>query len=409
MSEKRDDRVSASYEVTRTVFAKEKILPQAAQICPWVEVSYRTADSRATEETRALFARLQAAASADVILFGHQNAGHIGVSIERRDGTDSDVLRICGRHPAVVGIDALSLLGFEGNFDHTVEVTKALHRQGVIVTFSMHAPNFAVCDADLGGYSPNVTEPQIAEDCLPGGLYHERFRAYLDRIADYALLAVDDDGRPIPMIFRPFHENNGNWFWWGAAYTTPALYRELFRYTLHYLREEKGIHQFLYAYSPNGPFADEEDYLSRYPGDDAIDIVGFDMYHDRPTAGDAWIDTLVATCRIVASIARERKKVAAVTEAGLRMLDTAADGKYYEGLAPIGNPRPDWFNECADAILRDPLACRVAYFLVWANFSKEQFWVPYLTDEKHGHEMIDPFTRFLNRPDVLLAGEILPG
>ena len=47
----------------------------------------------------------------DQILFGHQNAGHIGVSIDAADGTESDVKNLTGRHPAVVGIDTLGFLG----------------------------------------------------------------------------------------------------------------------------------------------------------------------------------------------------------------------------------------------------------------------------------------------------------
>lgn len=88
-------------------------------------------------------------------------------------------------------------------------------------------------------------------------------------------------------------------------------YKQLFRYTILYLKKEKGIHNFLYAYSPNGPFADEAEYLSRYPGDDFIDIIGYDMYHDRPAIADNWIDTLTAACRQVCAIARDHAKVAA--------------------------------------------------------------------------------------------------
>jgi mannan endo-1,4-beta-mannosidase len=192
----------------------------------------------------------------------------------------------------------------------------------------------------------------------------------------------------------------------GCRFTTPYEYKDLFRYTIEYLREEKGIHHFLYAYSPNGPFADEADYLERYPGDDYIDIIGFDMYHDRPTAEDGWMDVLVRTARQVCGIARDRHKAAAVTEAGIRMLDTAADGHMYEGLSPTGNTRPDWFGECLDALMNDPLASGVAYFLVWANFSPAQFWVPYAIDGMRGHEMINSFTEFLNDPRVILAREL---
>lgn len=50
---------------------------------------------------------------------------------------------------------------------------------------------------------------------LPGGDKNSGFNTYLDRIADFASNLKDDDGNLIPVLFRPFHEQNGGWFWWG--------------------------------------------------------------------------------------------------------------------------------------------------------------------------------------------------
>jgi mannan endo-1,4-beta-mannosidase len=62
--------------------------------------------------------------------------------------------------------------------------------------------------------------------------------------------------------------------------------------------------------------------------------------------------------------------------------------------------------ECCDAIFADPLACDIAYFLVWANFSRNQFWTPYCIDSTRGHEMINEFTAFLNDERVVLASQL---
>lgn len=402
----KDYRESASEGVIRTVLPSVKPPLPASNVCACVEVTRAPVDSDATQKTKDLLAFLHDMSKRQSMLFGQQNAAHLGISIDRFDGTQSDVKRICGSHPAVVGLDTLSFTGYEGTLRQSVLVTQQLHRENVIVTLSMHAPNFAVCDDDFAGYSPNVTSPAIVSDIMQGGAYHAKYLRFLDLIVAFARTAVDDDGECIPMIFRPFHENNGSWFWWGGAHCTPQEYRELFRYTVRYLQKEKGIHHFLYAYSPNGPFASEAEYLERYPGDDFIDIIGFDMYHDRPTPHDTWTETLVATCRIVASIARDHNKTAAVTETGLRMLDTALDGLEYEGLSPTDNPRPNWFMECCDAIFADPLACDIAYFLVWANFSRNQFWTPYCIDDTRGHEMINEYTAFLNDERVVLSEDL---
>jgi len=393
----------AAEGVTRTVFPTAKPPLWTTDTGACVQITRTPADPDATEKTRHLLAALYDMSRRKAMLFGQQNAAHIGISIDRHDGTQSDVKQICGSHPAVVGIDALSFTGYEGTLLQAIEVTRQVHRENVIVTISMHAPNFAVCDEAFSGYSSNITSPSIVNDILPGGAYHAKYLRYLDLLADYATAIVDDEGECIPVIFRPFHENNGSWFWWGGGYCTPYEYKELFRYTIQYLQMEKKIHHFLYAYSPNGPFATEAEYLDRYPGDDFIDIIGFDMYHDRPTVTDSWMETLVQTCRLTASIARDHNKMTAVTETGIRMLDTSLDGLEYEGLSPTDNPRPNWFMECFDAILSDPLASENAFLLVWANFSKSQFWTPYCIDDQRGHEMINEYTAFLNDPRVILA------
>ncbi len=88
-------------------------------------------------------------------------------------------------------------------------------------------------------------------------------RASLDNIATFANGLKDANGNLIPVLYRPLHEANGSWFWWGAKNTTPSEYKELYRYIVEYLRDKKDVHNFLYVYSPNGPFSGSSDnYLS---------------------------------------------------------------------------------------------------------------------------------------------------
>lgn len=390
----------------RIVFPVEKAIFHPAEQCPLVLSGVNPADPDATPETKKLLMLLHHVSVSDGVLFGHQNAGHMGISIKRHDGTESDIKNICRSHPAVIGIDLLSFTGFEGSLGQMIELTKQVFSENVIITLSMHAPNFALGGDEFSDYSPNVTDPLIVTDLLPGGKLHAKYVHYLSLVVEFAQNIRDDNGQDIPVIFRPFHENNGSWFWWGADYCTPAEYRELFRYTIDFLRKDNDIHHFLYAYSPNGPFKDEDEYMSRYPGDDYIDVIGFDMYHDRPKPGDRWMDILRDTCRVVCSIARARGKIAAVTESGIRTLDPTSDGLEYEGLRPKGNTRPNWFLECLETIMSDSSAANIAYFLVWANFDDSQFWVPYTMNDREGHEMINEFAGFLNDPRTILASQI---
>lgn len=336
----------------------------------------------------------------DTIMFGHQNAGHIGVSIDAADGTESDVKNLTGSHPAVVGIDTLSFLGYEGKMSDLVTVVKNLRRQGVIITLSSHMPNFSLGGDSFYDYSPNITEGDCAHRIMPGGDLNEKYNRFLDMIADFASACVDVEGEKIPMIFRPFHEANGSWFWWGKDFQTDEEYIALFRYTIDYLMGIKGVDNFVVAYSPNGPVEDDEDYLQRYPGDGYVDILGLDYYHDKPHDGDGFYRKLTDSLDIIYVLANEKKKIAALTETGYRSLDTG--NGYFEGLAPEGNTVPDWFTSTLEAVLATDGGTHIAYMLVWANFSDTQFWVPFATKEFR-HEMCDDFIKFAASPHIKLA------
>ncbi|MDK6797490.1 glycosyl hydrolase, partial [Escherichia coli] len=75
---------------------------------------------------------------------------------------------------------------------------------------------------------------------LPGGSHSAVVNRMLDAVARVAQDAKRSDGTPIPIIFRPLHENLGTWFWWGATHASTAEFKELFRYIVNYLRDIKG-------------------------------------------------------------------------------------------------------------------------------------------------------------------------
>lgn len=351
---------------------------------------------------RKLLSTLWDFSCSDSFMLGHQNAAHIGVSVKTKDGSESDIKKLTGKHPAVVGIDTLSFYGYEGKYNELVTLVKNLNKEGVIVTLSSHMPNF-----DMGGemffdYSSNVTDGNVGKRIMPGGDLNGKYIKFLDKIADFASECIDVYSERIPMIFRPFHEGNGDWFWWGKSSLSDEEYIKLYRYTVDYLRDIRGVRTILFCYSPNGPFTDSKDYLLRYPGDDYVDLLGFDYYNDRPSYGDGFWESLKETMLTVSKIADSKDKPFAVTEIGLRTLDSASEGGYYEGLAPIDNNVKDWFSQLLDLMISDPRTFRAAYILFWANFSDVQFWVPYETMELR-HEMCDDFIKLASDPHVKSA------
>ncbi len=118
------------------------------------------------------------------------------------------------------------------------------------------------------------------------------------------------------MIFRIFHELNGSWFWWGGKNCEPDELKQLWRFTVSYLRDEKKVHNLLFAYNTDR-FATKEAYLERYPGDEWVDIIGFDIYQrGDSTKNEPFIKETDQSLTILESIASEKNKIPALTEFG---------------------------------------------------------------------------------------------
>ena len=117
---------------------------------------------RRSEKLENLLGILRDFSDSDRIMFGQQNCGHIGVSINATDGTESDCKNLTGSHPAIVGVDTLSFLGYEGKMHDLVTVVKNMRRQGLIITLSAHMPNFT-----LGG-------EEFYDFCIQNSIYYIR-------------------------------------------------------------------------------------------------------------------------------------------------------------------------------------------------------------------------------------------
>jgi mannan endo-1,4-beta-mannosidase len=352
-------------------------------------VAVDMADPDATAETRSLFAYLRDLGT-DSTLFGHQEDLYFGESFDTQDGWSSDVLTATGDHPAVIGFDTLETAGMplaerEAKALTLADNIRQAHDVGAISTMTVHLENLVT-----GGDFYDTTGDALRA-VLPGGTHHDGLRAYLDRFATTAHHAVDADGNPIPIVFRPWHENAGSWFWWGASFGTPGEYAELFRFTVEYLRDVKGVHNLLYAFSPGGGFGgDRETYLRTYPGDDFVDVLGYDTYDDSG-ASPGFLGSLVADLAMMGDLAEERGKISALTEFGIS-----------GGVRPDGeNANTTWYTDVLAAIMSDPSAARTAYLLTWANYGGDT--TPYTPVEG---ELLPDFQAFAADPATLFADDV---
>jgi len=119
----------------------------------------------------------------------------------------------------------------------------------------------------------------------PGHLANINFTEQLDSVAK-GFQQLEDSN--VTVLFRPFHEMNGYWFWWGSKSATLPVasdYVALWNFTYDYMTNVKGLHNILWYFTPsakgsgvgNPSFKSE---LFYYPGDSLVDIIGLDIYLD---------------------------------------------------------------------------------------------------------------------------------
>lgn len=188
----------------------------------------------------------------------------------------------------------------------------------------------------------------------------------------------------MPVIFRPYHEFDGDWFWWGKRHTSREEFIDLWRFTVSYLRDSLHVHNFIYAFSPDNKFSTEEEFLERYPGDDWVDMVGMDNYADMGRDRYA-IDTAAMKLQIVSDYALKNRKLAAFTETGFESI-----------------PDTTWWTETLLKTLRMH-KMRMVYVLVWRNdaSSPTHYYAPY-----PGQESVPNFLKFYHDPFVLFEKDL---
>lgn len=339
-------------------------------------------DKDATKETVALYKNLHKL-SRKHILFGHQHATEYGHGWFG-DADRSDVKSVAGSHPAVVGVDFSGLSGrSEREIGVNVEKLRKniadTYNRGGITTVAWHFTNPVT--PQTGFYWKDGVSAPAVSNIAPGGNHHDAYKTILKTIAGLANSTRGADGKLVPMIFRPYHEQDGNWFWWGRPHCTAQEFTGLWRFTVGYLRDSLHVHNFIYAFSPDCLFTTEQQYLERYPGDDFVDMVGIDDYADFGRNGRYNLEAGVQKLRIVSDYARKTGKVAAFTETGLESV-----------------PDATWWTEKLLPALRAE-DIRMAYVLVWRNDTRSptHYYAPYPgqaseADFKRFYD--DPFTLF---------------
>lgn len=301
-------------------------------------------DKKATAETQSLYKNLNTL-SQKGFLFGHQDDLAYGVKWKYEDGR-SDVKDVAGDYPAVYGWDIAGLENDKPNnidgvpFNKMKQYIIEANARGGISTISWHFDNPAT------GKDAWNNIPNSLKTILPGAQNHKKFTSWLDKAATFFLSLKDKNGKNIPILFRPFHELTGGWFWWGKGNCTPEEFKTAWKFTFDYL-QKKGVHNLIYVYNTSS-FSSEDDFLANYPGDEYADILSFDTYQNNDdSTGEKFISEVQKQFKILNEISLQKSKPMALAEAGYEAIP---DSKWWTGtlLKAIGD-------------------YKISYVLMWRN------------------------------------------
>jgi len=306
------------------------------------------------------------------IMYGHHDDPFYGLGWEWEEGR-SDTYALVGDYPGVMSFDLGGIeMGDDKNLDSVPfirireEIVKQ-HERGGIVTISWHLRNpllgtTAWIESDAKAYDEalpylrkikqedKVPAPHnTVKSILPGGSQHAKFLTWLQRVSDFLSTLKDSKGKPIPFIFRPWHEYNGGWFWWGKGRCTDEQFKQLWILTQDYFNRTLSD-VIVWSCSPNLGVVPQEFY-SRWPGDERVDLLGLDAYQWGTEAD--YIAQCSADLDFLEDYAQQHGLLFAMTECGYK-----------------NSPDATWWSRVLRPMMDKHQLC---YFLAWRNAQHEHF------------------------------------
>ena len=352
-------------------------------------------DKNATKETKALLANLLAIQNVGA-MFGHHDDLMYGREWYNEAGR-SDVKEVCGDYPAVYSLDFSSIM--DNTYLNEQEANAIRRRciieayaRGEIIMACIHTTN----PLTGGNAWDNSNNTVVREILKNGSVVSNRYKQWLDRLADFANNLKDPSGTLIPVLFRPYHEHTQEWSWWGSKCTTEDEFIGLWRYTIEYLRDTKGVHNFLYAISPQmdanyGNPGTRQRLLYRWPGDEWVDFLGMDCYHGT------WTQAYQTNLNTIVDIAKEKGIPCGVAETGI------------EGIQVGGNDIIDYWTVQQLAPLKQlkqNKGSTVSMVVMWrneysSNPANYHFFGPWIK-----HPSAPDFVKFYEDPNIIFSKDL---
>jgi mannan endo-1,4-beta-mannosidase len=201
-----------------------------------------------------------------------------------------------GMIPAIRGSDFIDYSPTRRQFgenpnNETEQTLQWAQQTGGIVTMMWHwnAPADLVNAGDWPWWRGFYTQGTTFD--LPAALANPQSEDYQLILRDIDAIAVElqkFENANVPVIWRPLHEAQGAWFWWGAH--GPETFKDLWNLMHDRMTNVHGLNNLIWEYTSTGV---NDEFLNWYPGDDVVDMIGADIYTDPSSSmSGEWYDLL---------------------------------------------------------------------------------------------------------------------
>lgn len=184
-----------------------------------------------------------------------------------------------GKYPAVIGLEVGAISGqnqttLNNQRGAVMLAARNYWASGGIPTIMWHCTYPTAAYTWTGGVQRNTTQAEFDQVLTPGSNEHNWLIAEMDAIALH-FTTLRDQG--VPILFRPWHEMNGYWFWWGKKTNFSALWN----LTYERFVNVHGLNNIIWVWNPNAMRASDQAiglYQDYYPGHERVDVLAWDIY-----------------------------------------------------------------------------------------------------------------------------------
>lgn len=225
-------------------------------------------NSQATVEAVTVLQHLYAISGVNIISGQHDY-------LESPDEWNNQVKGLTGKYPGLHGYEFGAIMDqsdsqMAAQRQQVVNSAIAWNQAGGLVTITFHEniPGTCLCWSNV---KKEMSQADFDKYVTSNTPQYNQLIADLDKAAVY-LGKLRDAG--VPVLWRPYHEMNGGWFWWGKKSNFPALWNIMYD---RFVNVHK-LNNLLWVWSPNAPNAGSDSYQATYPGKSKVDVLAVDIY-----------------------------------------------------------------------------------------------------------------------------------